>query len=170
MMIILIHVSSIVTYRRKKCDGLCVNMAKHCSESTTRCCYWSIVSERGTHFKKSFLMVTLLPSDIFSYLTQFQLTIRYNQFVNFFDVFWSDHINWTTRTFTIIGVCMTTFKFSKPITNSSFRWSRVRITLLKPLLSLYSIFSSRINDKLTHEIVLKITKIASLKWLSLFTN
>ena len=67
------HVSSIVTYLHKISFLLPWNSCKQLSESSTRCCFWSTVSKRGTHFEHSFLidkcsckMVNTLPSDIFN--------------------------------------------------------------------------------------------------------
>ena len=52
---------------------LCRNSCKQRSESSTRCCFWSSVRKRGTHFELNFLiekcsckMVNTLPSDIFN--------------------------------------------------------------------------------------------------------
>jgi hypothetical protein len=41
-------------YQRKNLSLLRLNIAKHCSESATRCWFWSIVSTRGTYFAHSF--------------------------------------------------------------------------------------------------------------------
>ena len=52
---------------------LCWNSCKQRSESSTRCCFWSTVSKRGTHFEHNFLIdkysckiVSTLSSDIFN--------------------------------------------------------------------------------------------------------
>ena len=67
-----IDVSSIVTCLRKNSFLLHWNSCKQCSKLSTRCCFWSTVSERDTHFEHSFLIdkclckiVNTLPSDIF---------------------------------------------------------------------------------------------------------
>ena len=51
-----IHVSSIVTYRRINSGLLRLNMATHCSESSTRSYFRLAVRIRGTCFEQSFLM------------------------------------------------------------------------------------------------------------------
>ena len=53
-----------------------------------------------------------------------------------FGVFRDNYGIWVTRAFSIICVCTTTFKVSIPLLNRCFRRSRVRITLIKPLLCL----------------------------------
>ena len=67
-----IHVSSIATYRRRKSFLPRLNSSKQHSESSTRCCYWSGMSKRGTHFENNLSIpkdlckiVETLPSDIF---------------------------------------------------------------------------------------------------------
>ena len=60
---------------------------------------------------------------------------------------------WATWAFSIICVCTTLFKVSIPFLNHCFWWSRVWITLIKPLFCLNSIFFlSESNALLTHEI------------------
>ena len=67
-----IHVSSIGTYRRRKSFLPRLNSFKQHSECSTRFCFWSGVSERGTLFennlripKDSCKIVNTLPSVIF---------------------------------------------------------------------------------------------------------
>ena len=67
-----IHVSSIVTWRRRKSFLPRLNSSKQRSESLKRRCFWSDVNKRGTHFEKnlripndSWKIVKTLPSDIF---------------------------------------------------------------------------------------------------------
>ena len=50
---------------------------------------------------------------------------------------------WTTLAFSIICKCTTAFRVSIPLLNRCFRRNRVRITLIKPLLCLNSIFSQQ---------------------------
>ena len=69
------------------------------------------------------------------------ITIGQNKLVEFSGGFWDNSRIWTTWAFSIICVCMTVFKVSIPPLNHCFRWSRVQITLIKPLLCLNSIFS-----------------------------
>ena len=51
-----IHVSSFITNRRKNSFGSLLKYAKFCSKVVTRMRLWSIVSNRGTHLARSFLM------------------------------------------------------------------------------------------------------------------
>ena len=73
------------------------------------------------------------------------LTLNYDQpkrvCEGFFGIFQDNCQIWATWAFSIICICTTTFKVSIPPLNCCFRWSRVRITLIKPLLCLNSIFS-----------------------------
>ena len=148
-----IHVSSIVTYLRPNSFLLHWNSRKQRSESSTRRCFWSTLSKRGTHFEYSFFMdkcsckmVNTLSSDIFNPSTI--STSIYDR----------PKTSWA---FSIICVCKTAFKSSIPPLNRCFRRSRVRITLIKPLLYLNSIFPIRkqcfINTRYSDfSIVLKI--------------
>ena len=52
----LAHISSMVMNRRKKSALLLWNIAKHSIETSSRRCFCSIVSKRGTHLVHSFLM------------------------------------------------------------------------------------------------------------------
>ena len=58
-----------------------------------------------------------------------------------FGVFQDNCWTWATWVFSIISVCMIAFKVSIPPLNHCFKWNRVWITLIKPLLCLNSIFS-----------------------------
>ena len=49
-----IHTSTMVMYRPKNSGLFRLKMLKHSSEASTCCCFWSTVSERGTHFEKTF--------------------------------------------------------------------------------------------------------------------
>ena len=58
-----------------------------------------------------------------------------------FGVFRDNCWIWATWTFSIINVCKTAFKVSIPPLNCCFQWSRVGLTLIKPLLCSSGIFS-----------------------------
>ena len=141
-----------------------------------RCCFWSNVSKRCTHLENSFLIdkcsckiVNILPFDIFNSSAisrKFNLWLAKKKFVEFFgDNCWI----WVTWAFSIICVCTTTFKVSIPPLNHCFQWSRVRITLIKLLLCLNSIFfPSESNALSIHGIQIfplfwKFATVASLK-------
>ena len=123
------HVSFIVTYLRKNSALLRLIIFHHCSESSTRRCFWSKVSSRGTHFAQSFLIpkyswmiwCTYLV-DIFSacYFIQFQFTIIQNHFMDFLNIFVRNNLFSTSTTFTIFGVPFTTSKLSIPILDGWF--------------------------------------------------
>ena len=105
---------------------------------------------------------------LFCYLRQLQFTIGQNEFVEFFCVFRNNCRIWVTWVFSIICVCTTTFKVSIATFHRCFRRSRVRITLIKPLLCLKSIFPSESNVLSTHKIQIfplfwKFATVASLK-------
>ena len=69
----------------------CVEIVANNTESWTRCCCWSTVSKRATHFQESFLidecsckMMSTLPSDTFNSSTisrNFNLRSAKNEFV-----------------------------------------------------------------------------------------
>ena len=101
------------------------------------------------------------------YLTQLQIMIGQNEFAKFFwGVFWDNCRIWATWVFSIICVCMTAFQVNIPPLNRCFRWNRVGIILIKPLLRLDSIFSpSESNDLSIHEI-----QIPSIKSKHLYTS
>ena len=77
---------------------------------------------------------------LFCNFTQLQFTIGQNEIVEFFWVFQDNCQIWVNWAFSIIFICMTVFKVSIPPLNCCFRWRRVWITLIKPLLCLNSIF------------------------------
>ena len=78
---------------------------------------------------------------------------RPKKFIEFFWHFWDNYQIWATLAFSIICVCTTTFKIRIPPLNHCFRWNRVWITLIKPLLCLNSIFFPPESNALsTHEI------------------
>ena len=130
---------------------LCWNSFKQPSELSTRCCFWSTVSKRGTYFEQSFLMlkhsckmVNTLTFDIFnvsSILRNFNLRSAKTILWTCFYVFWNSCQIWVPRAFSIIGVCTAPFKISKPLPYHLSRWSIVRITLFKTMLCLSGIFS-----------------------------
>ena len=145
---------------------MCWNSCKQRSESST-CCFWSTVSKHGIHFEHSFLIdkcsckiVNTLPSNIFN---SSAITRNFNLWS------WDNRQIWATWAFSIICVCMTAFKVSIPPLNCCFRWSRVWITLTKPLLWLNSIFPpSESNALSTDDIQIfplfwKFATVASLK-------
>ena len=115
-----IHVSSIVAYLHKNSF---------------------FVALSGIHFEHSFLIVVnTLPSYIFNSSAipcNFNLQPAKMSFGVFQDNWWI----WVTWVFSIISVCTTTFKVSIQPLNCCFWWTRVWITLIKPLLCLNSIFS-----------------------------
>ena len=77
----------------------------------------------------------------FRALTQLQFTIGKNHLVDFLNVFWHNFQVWAIKAFSIIGVCTAAFKISRTLFYHLSRCSRVRITLVKPLLCLNGIFS-----------------------------
>ena len=80
---------------------------------------------------------------IFSTLLLSHATSIYNQpkkVWGFFGVFKDKCRVWVTWAFSFICVCTTAFKVSIPSLNHCVQWSRVQITLIKPLLCLNSIF------------------------------
>ena len=77
------------------------------------------------------------------YLTQLQFTISQNNLVEFFGVFRDNCWIWMVWAFSIICICTTAFKVSISPLNHCFRQSRVRITLIKSLICLNSIFPIR---------------------------
>ena len=96
--------------------------------------HWQMFMQNGDYI--AFWYLQLL-----CYLTQLQFTIWQNKFVEFL-VFSRDNCRiWTTWAFSIICVCVTTFKVRILPLNHCFRWSRVQITFIKPLFCLNSIFS-----------------------------
>ena len=130
-----------------------VNSCKQHSESSTRCCFWSTMSKRGTHFEHSFLidkyshkMVNTLPSDIFNFSVisrNFNLRSAETSLWISFCVFRDNCQIETTWASSIICVCKTAFNVSIPFLNRCFRRSRVQIAFIKPLLCLNSIFPIR---------------------------
>ena len=100
----------------------------------TQLSHWQMFMQNGEY--TAFWYLQLL-----CYLTQLQFTIGQNEFVEFFGVFRYNCWIWATWALSIICVCMTTFKVSIPPLSHCFQWTRVWITLIKPLLCLNSIFS-----------------------------
>ena len=141
-----IHVLSIVTYLCKNSFLLRWNSYTQCSESSTHCCFWSIMGKCCTHFEHNILidkcsckMGNTLPSDIFNPST---ISRNFNlQLAKRVGVFQDNCWIYVTWAFSIICVCRTAFKVSIPPLSCCFQWSRVQITLIKPLLCLNSIFS-----------------------------
>ena len=69
-----VHVSCIINYLRKNSFLLRWNSREQGSESSTRYCFWSTVSKRGTHFEHNFIidkysckMVNTLLSGVFNF-------------------------------------------------------------------------------------------------------
>ena len=150
-----IHVSSIVTYLCKN-SFLLQTMLRiidvllfliHCKQMWhplgTQISHWQMFIQNGEY--TAFWYLQLL-----CYLMHLQLTIGQNKFVEFFGVFQNNCRIWVTWAVSIIWVCTTA---SIPPLKCCFWWSRVRITLIKTLLCLNSIFStSESNTLSTHEI------------------
>ena len=171
-----IHASSIVIYLCK-IFLLHWNSCKQCSESLTHC-FWSTVSKRGTHFEHSFLidkcsykMVNSLPLISSTPLLSHTISI-YDWSKRVCGVFWcslEQLLNLGDLSIQHICVCVNIFKISIPPLKDCFQWSRVRITLIKPLLSLNSIFfSSESNALSRHKIQIfplfwKFATVASLE-------
>ena len=99
----------------------------------TQLSQWQMLMQNGEYTASWYLQ-------LLCYLMQFQFTIIQNKFVEFFRVFRDNCRIWVTWVFSIICVCMTVFKVSIPLLNCCFQRSRVRITLIKPLFCLNSIF------------------------------
>ena len=131
--------------------------------------FWSTVSKCDTHleqfshwqmFMQNCEYTAFWYHHLLCYLTQLQFMIGQNEFGNFFGVFQDNCWIWATWVFSIICVCMTTFKVSIPPLNCCFQWSWVWITLIKPLLCLNSIFfpseSNALSTNSVFSIVLKI--------------
>ena len=103
---------------------------------------------------------------ILCYLTHLQFTIEFVEF--FFGGGGTTAEFERPWTFSIICVCATTFTVSIPPLNRCFRRSRVRITLIKPLLCLTEFFPSESNALSTQEnqifpLFCKFLTVASLK-------
>ena len=96
------------------------NSCKQRSVSSTRCCFWSTVSKLGTHFfidKCSCKTMNTLPSDIFNssaILHNFNWRSAKTSLWSFFCVFWENCRILVTWAFSIIFVCMASFKASIP--------------------------------------------------------
>ena len=112
----------------------------------SHCCFWSTVSKCNTHFKHNFLVdecsckiVNTLPSDMFN-SSAISCNYKLQSAKMSFLVFFRTGRIWTTRAFSIICVCMTTFKVSIPPLKHCSWWGRIWITLIKPLLCSNSIF------------------------------
>ena len=144
-----VHVSSIVSYLCKNSFLLHWNSCKQHSESLMYCSFWLTVCKHGVHFEHSFLidkcsckMVNTLLSDIFKSSAISQNFNLWSAKMSLWSFLLLDNCRiWVTWAFSIICVCTTTFKVSIPPLNHCFRWSRVWIILMKPLLCLNSIFS-----------------------------
>ena len=126
------------------------NSCEQRSESSTHCCFWSTVSKRTSHFEHSFLidkcsgkMVNILYSDIF-----------YSSYIpDDFNLGWDKTSFWIFLVFSGRTAELVWPEGSAPFVSvrprlksayhllSIFFWrSRVRITLIKLMLSLKSIF------------------------------
>ena len=108
----------------------------------TQLSHWQMFMQNSEH--TAFWYLQLL-----CYLTQLQFMIGQNKFGEFFAVFRDNYWIWVIWVFSILCVCMTTFKVSIPTHNHCFWWSRVWIILIKPLLCLNSIFSPSESNALS---------------------
>ena len=152
------------------------NSCKQHSQLSTR--FWSTVSKCGAHFEYSFLIdkcsckiVNTLPSDTFNSKAisrNFNLRSAKMSLWSFW-CFLGQLPNLATWVFSINCICTTIFKISIPPLKHYFWQSRVRITLIKPLLCLNSIyFPWESNALSTHEnqifpLFWKFATVASLK-------
>ena len=107
----------------------------------TRQPFWTQLS----HWQMFMQNGNTIPSDIFnSSAISHNFNLRSAKMsLEFFGVFQDKWQIWVTWAFSIICVCMSTFKVSIPPPNHCFQQSRVRITLIKLLLCLNSIFPIR---------------------------
>ena len=130
-----IHVSSIVIYWHKK-SLVTLKKLETTLGIVDALLFWSRVGKRGTHFEHSFFidncsgkMVNTLPSNIFNSSPISRITIGQNEFVEF-SFKWPEH--------------SASFETLRPRLKSAhylcFRRSRIRITLIKSLLHVNSIF------------------------------
>ena len=152
-----IHVLSIFIYLRKRSFLLRWNSCKQRFKSSTRCCFWSTVSEYAPTLKSacSCKMVDTLSSDIFKasdFSRNSNLWSVKTSLWSFFGVFLDNCRICASWAFIIIRVCTTAFKVSVPPLNHCFRRSGVQITLIKPLLCLNTIFRSESYALSTHNI------------------
>ena len=103
----------------------------------TQLSHWQMFMQNGEY-------TTFWCLPLFCYPMQLQFTISQNELVEFFGVFRDNCWIWVTCAFSIICALYTTaFKVSIRPLNRCFRRSRVRITLIKPLLCLNSFFPVR---------------------------
>jgi hypothetical protein len=109
------HVTSIVIYRRINSSLLRLNIAKHCSESSKCCWFWSIVSTSGSYFAHSFCM------------SKYSCTIWLTRFFDIFRVS-TFSINFTLRSFKII---LWAFLIFSSVTASFGRLLRASLTKKK---------------------------------------
>ena len=100
----------------------------------TQLSHWQMFMQNGEYTVIWYLLQLLC------YLMQLQFMISQNKFVELFAVFRDNCQIWVTWAFSIICVSMIMFKVSILPLNHCFRWRRVRITFIKPLLCLNSIF------------------------------
>ena len=128
------------------------NSCKQCTELSRRCCFWSTMCKRDTNFEHSFLidkcsckMVNTLPSDIFNssaILWNFNLwkakTIL-RSFLFSKTTAWFGRLERSALFVFLLPPLL--LLVSIPPLNRCFWWSRLRITLIKPLLYLNSIYS-----------------------------
>lgn len=66
-----------------------------------------------------------------SFLTDFQLRVTQNDFVDVFDAFQCSSLICASRAFSIICICATAFEFIKLVTHGCFRLSRFVVTVFK---------------------------------------
>ena len=106
-----------------------LNNSKQRSETSTRCCFWSGMSKRGTHFgnnlrtpKDSCKILNTLRSNIFKVSA---ISRRFNLrspkiILCTFVVSRNNCWFWAERAFSVIGVCTTAFTFGIPVDDCSF--------------------------------------------------
>ena len=132
-----IHVSSIITYLCKNSLLLCWNNALNHQHIVVFDWLWAnAVPTLNTAFSLTNIHAKWwIHCPLISHAT-----LIYDQPKR---VFWDNYQIWATWAFSIICVCMTTFKVSIPPLYHCFWQRRVQIMLIKPLLCLNSIFSIR---------------------------
>lgn len=96
-----------------------------------------------------------------SYHIQLRFVVSQNDFVDISNVSRCNHHNWATKSVSIIGACTATFKVCKLPFHGYFRWSRARITFIKPNLGL--------NGVLSHQKAM-INQKTNLLWIHCFEN
>ena len=121
------------------------NSCKQSSESSMHCCFWLIASKHSIHLEHSFLIdkcsckngeyTAFWYLQLLCYLTQLQFMSGQNVFVEFFWCFLGQLLNLGNLSIQHL-LCLNNHI---PPLNCCFWRSRVRITLIKPLVCLNSI-------------------------------